>query len=64
MPVQTDLFMDNEKRLKLEKIDEALDQIRRRFGYKSIQRAIMYTDRNLSRINPCEDHTVHPHGYF
>ncbi len=56
--------MDNEKRLKLEKIDEALDQIRRRFGYKSIQRAIMYTDRNLSRINPCEDHTVHPHGYF
>lgn len=64
MPVQTDLFMDNEKRLKLEKIDEALDQIRRRFGYKSIHRAIMYTDRNLSRINPCEDHTIHPHGYF
>lgn len=64
MPIQTDLFMDSEKRLKQEKLDEAMDQIRGRFGYHSIQRAIMYTDSNLSKINPREDHTVHPHGYF
>ncbi len=45
-------------------MDEAVDYIRRRFGYQSIQRAVMYTDRSLSKINPREDHTVHPHGYF
>ena len=64
MPVQTDIFMDHEKRIKQEKMDEALDEIRKRFGYTSIQRAVMYTDRNLSRLNPQEDHVVHPHGYF
>lgn len=64
MPIQTDLFMDNERRLKQEKMDEAVDYIRRRFGYHSIQRAVMYTDKSLSKINPREDHTVHPHGYF
>lgn len=64
IPIQTDFFMDNERRLKQEKMDEALDYIRRRFGYNSVQRAVMYTDTNLSKINPREDHTVHPHGYF
>lgn len=64
MPIQTDLFMDNERRLKQEKMDEAVDYIRKRFGYHSIQRAVMYTDKSLSKINPREDHTVHPHGYF
>lgn len=64
IPIQTDLFMDNESRIKQEKMDAALDYIRRRFGYNSVQRAVMYTDKNLSKINPRDDHIVHPHGYF
>lgn len=38
--------------------------IRRRFGFYSIQRGLMYRDRILSAVNAKEEHTVHPHGYF
>lgn len=64
IPIQTDIFMDNERRIKQEKVDVAVDEIRKRFGYTSVQRAVMYTDRNLSNLNPREEHVVHPHGYF
>ena len=46
------------------KADHAVDDIRRRFGFYSIQRGLMYQDRGLSMLNAKEDHTVHPHGYF
>jgi DNA polymerase-4 len=42
IPVQLDLFHNQEKREKLEKMDRAVDDIRRRFGYFSVQRATMY----------------------
>ena len=58
------LFVDEEVRKKLAKADRAVDEIRRRFGYQSIQRGLMYQDRYLSSINAKEDHVVHPHGYF
>lgn len=64
IPIQTDIFMNSEKRIKQEKMDEVVDEIRKRFGYTSIQRAVMYTDKDLSRLNPHEEHVVHPHGYF
>ena len=63
-PVQLDLFVDEQRREKEHKLDIAVDVIRRRFGFDSIQRGLMYQDRLLSRINAKEDHTVHPHGYF
>lgn len=63
-PVQLDLFVDEAKREKLHKLDVAVDVIRSRFGFDSIQRGLMYTDRLLSKVNAKEDHTVHPHGYF
>lgn len=63
-PVQLDLFVDERRREKEHKLDIAVDVIRRRFGFDSIQRGLMYQDRLLSRINAKEDHTVHPHGYF
>lgn len=62
-PVQLNLFCDQEKREKLEKMDRAVDEIRRRFGYFSIQRAAMYQDKVLSRLD-AGTHTVHPHSYF
>ena len=46
------------------KMDEVVDVIRKRFGFYSIQRGLMYQDRMLSAVNAKEDHTVHPHGYF
>lgn len=61
---QLELFVDAEKREKQMKVDEAVDDIRRRFGYYSIQRGLMYQDKILSAVNAKEDHTVHPHGFF
>ena len=61
---QIDLFCDFQMREKHMKIDAAVDDIRRRFGFYSIQRGLMFQDKVLSAVNAKEDHTVHPHGYF
>ena len=63
-PVQMNLFVDNEYRDRLQKMDQAVDDIRRRFGFYSIQRGLMFCDKKLSAVNAKEDHTVHPHGYM
>lgn len=61
---QLDMFMDPQAREKQMKVDVAVDTIRRRFGFYSIQRGLMYQDRILSACDAKSDHTVHPHGYF
>ena len=61
---QIDLFSSVEMREKQMKMDAAVDDIRRRFGFYSIQRGLMYQDKVLSAVNAKEDHTVHPHGFF
>ena len=61
---QLDLFTDPQFREKQMKMDEAVDIIRKRFGFYSIQRGLMYRDRILSACDAKSDHTVHPHGYF
>ena len=61
---QLSLFSDYAYRKKQEKVDEAVDYIRQRFGYGSVQRGLMYHDRMLSKLNAREDHVVHPHSYF
>lgn len=64
VPVQLDLFNNQERRERQHKMDLAVDEIRRRFGYYSIQRGMMYQDRRLSSVNAKDDHIVHPHGYM
>ena len=64
IPVQLDLFMNELRREKQEKLDRAVDDIRRRFGYHSVQRAFMYQDKILSSLDAQGSHTVHPVGYF
>lgn len=63
IPYQLDLFMSEQKREKLEKMDQVVDEIRARFGYQSIQRAFVYQDKLLAQLN-AREHTVHPQGYF
>ena len=60
---QLDLFGNVQLREKKMRADTAIDDIRRRFGFYSIQRGLMYQDRILSAVNAKEDHTVHPYGY-
>ena len=61
---QIDLFSSVEKREKMMKADGAVDEIRKRFGFYSVQRGLMYFDKALSAIDAKSDNTVHPHGYF
>lgn len=61
---QLDLFSSAEQREKQMKVDEAVDIIRKRFGFYSVQRGLMYCDRILSAVDAKAEHTVHPHGYF
>ena len=61
---QIDLFTSVEFREKQMKVDTAVDDIRRRFGFYSVQRGLMYFDKMLSSVDAKAEHTVHPHGYF
>lgn len=62
--VQTSLLDNDAKREKWERIDATMDHLRQRYGYMSIRRAVTCSDPQLGRINPRDDHTVHPVGYF
>ncbi|MBO5237386.1 MAG: DNA polymerase IV [Lachnospiraceae bacterium] len=61
---QIDLFSNMEFREKQMKADAAVDELRKRFGYFSVQRGLMYFDKMLSQLDCEATHTVHPHGYF
>ena len=61
--IQLSLLSNEENRERHERLDRAVDVIRERYGYTSLQRAIVYTDHKLGRVNPTE-HTIHPVGYF
>lgn len=61
-PEQMDLFTDYASMDKQHAIDTAVDIIRRRFGYDSIQRGTRYLDSDLGSLNALK-HTVHPVGF-
>lgn len=52
-PVQTDLFSDYEARDKRRALDDAVDEIRRRFGYRSICAASLMGDLKMAQ-DRCE----------
>lgn len=62
--IQLSLFTDERRKEKLEHLDIAVHELRQRFGYTSVQRALLLADPILGSINPKDDHTVHPVGYF
>ncbi len=62
--MQFDFSQTVEQHEKQEKIEHAVDDIRRRFGSFAVQRASVLADRGLSSFNPHDDHTIHPVGYF
>ncbi|MBM6926420.1 DNA polymerase IV [Pseudoflavonifractor phocaeensis] len=61
---QLSFYPEDARRDKWERIDGAVDHLRQRYGYRSIQRARLLADPLLGAINPKDDHTVHPVGYF
>ena len=61
--MQLSLFDDENKRLKLEQLEYSIDDIRRRFGHYSVQRALLLTDSKLNS-NPIEENVIFPVSYF
>lgn len=60
--IQLDLFL-SDKTDKKDKLAKAVDQLRHRFGHDVILRAASLLDNSL-RINPKDDHVIHPYSYF
>ena len=63
-PEQLSLFDDEAPRRRAEAAESAVDDIRRRFGYHAIGRAIFLKDTSIGLVNPKDDHTIHPVGYL
>lgn len=61
-PQQLDMFLDHDRRERQRSIDAAVDGIRQRFGYDSIQRGTRYLDKDLGKLNALK-HIVHPVGF-
>lgn len=63
-PEQTTLFSDPMKSQHLSDMECAVDRIRERFGFYSVQRAVMMTVDPRLVINAAGEHTVHPHSFY
>ena len=55
-PIQIDLFGDNQKRERAERLERTIDDITYRFGKNAIHRGVVYSDRSFSQINRADDH--------
>ncbi|NLM51008.1 MAG: DNA polymerase IV [Clostridiaceae bacterium] len=62
--VQMSFLAEYIKEDNLNKLELAIDNIRRRFGHFSIQRGIMLEDLRLSDLDPQREHVVHPVSFF
>ncbi len=63
-PYQINLFESPQVREKRLRADQAIDGIRQRFGYYSVQRGLMLRDRKLSAVDAKTDNIIHPHSYL
>lgn len=63
-PIQHDIFGSVERASKLERLDFAIDKLRRRFGNKCVHRAVELTDEVMSGLDIKRDNTVHPVGFL
>ena len=62
--IQLNFFEDPVRREKRERLEVAVDELRRRFGHAAVSRAVTMCDPSLGTLNPKDDHTIHPVGYF
>lgn len=61
---QYDFSHSVENREKQEKIETAVDSLRRRFGNYCIQRGSQLQKRDLSHFNPHDEHIIHQIGFY
>lgn len=63
-PVQDDLFGDAEDIHRHERLDLAIDELRRRFGNKCVHRTVELTDDVMGSLDIKRGNTVHPIGFL
>ena len=56
------MFSDERSERRYE-LEEAVEDIRRRFGHYAISRASLLGDAAINGINPRDDHVIHPVGW-
>ena len=63
-PLQLSIFGDEEARIRQERLDCAIDELRRRFGNSCVRRMVELNDEGMSGLDIKRDNTVHPVGFF
>lgn len=58
LPVQMDLLGQAQRDLRRDRLERALDGLRKRYGHQVVQRGIVLEDPDYSRLNPKEDNTM------
>ena len=61
---QLSLLENEEERQQLESLEYTIDDIRRRYGYHAIGKALLVADEKLGKLNAKADHVLHPVGYL
>lgn len=61
---QISIFDDEAKRERTERLEYAIDDIRRRFGHRAIGRALLALDDRLGNLDAKADNIIHPIGYL
>lgn len=62
--VQLSLLPDVSQLQKQEELEVAMDNLRNRFGHFSVQKGLMLTNKELSALDPKNDHIIHPMSFF
>jgi DNA polymerase-4 len=62
-PRQLTIFDDEKRRERREKLEYAIDDIRRRFGHHSINRALLAADEKLGKLDAKTEHLMQLQGY-
>ena len=62
--IQINLFEDPVRRIKRERLEVTMDDLRRRFGHDCLVRTCAMRDAALGMIDAKANHIIHPTGYF
>ena len=62
--IQLSLFPDVTQLQKQEELESVVDDLRNRFGHFTLQKGILLTDRELSNLDPKNEHIIHPMSFF
>jgi len=63
-PVQLNLFLPEDDRRRRERLDTAVDELRRRFGNHIVRRATALGDTSIKEVDVKRDNIIHPIGFF